>query len=234
LGNDRWARIGASGGIAFVVLLVAGLLAGPGLDPPGFGSSAGQVAIYVAKNVNELQALTALDFAAGFAFLFFLGSVVLAGRAAEGAPGRLAAVAAAGGIAFISIAAIGVTAHATAEYQVQALSGSAQSVAALWDLGNMAFVVMGFAIAALQWSVGLLSVRFGALPRPIGLFSLAAGVYTFIASLFGTFAENGAFSVRDGLLGEIGFFVFLVWVALVSIALVQSPVYARARGGRAR
>src|ERR687892_1275979 len=97
--DDVWAHIGAASGILFVLLLVAGLIFGPGvLDQPGFGADASSVGDYVADNRNELQALTTLEVAAGFAFVLFLGSIALALRSAEGAPGRLSAAAFAGGV----------------------------------------------------------------------------------------------------------------------------------------
>jgi hypothetical protein len=232
MSNDRWARVGAAGGIVFVLLLVAGLIFGPGLDPPSMDDNANHVTRYVTDNHAGIQAVGALDFAAGFAFLFFLGSIVLASRAAEGAPGRLSAVAAAGGIAFVAIAGVGVAAHSTAALQLDNRGGDPHTIAALWDLGQMAFVFMGFASAALLWAVGLLAMRFGAIPALIGIYSLAVAIYTFVISLFSTFTENGAFSPRDGLLGELGLFLFLAWVLAVSAALVASPVYTRARGRR--
>lgn len=218
----------------FVLLLVAGMIFGPGLNPPSIDDGPAQVTRYVKDNHDGIQGVSALDFGAGFAFLFFLGSIVLASRAAEGAPGRLSAVAAAGGIAFVAIAGVGVAAVNTAAFQLDNGAGNASTVTALWDLGQMSFVIMGFASAALLWAVGLLAIRFGALPAALGVYSLALAAYTFVIALFGTFSESGAFSPRDGLLGEIGLFLFLVWVAAVSAALVASPVYNVARGGRAR
>jgi hypothetical protein len=225
LSNDRWAQIGASGGIVFVLLLVAVLIFGPSLDTPSFSDGAGAVNSYVADNNNELQAAGALSFAAGYAFLFFLGSVVLAVRAAEGAPGRLAAVTAAGGIAFIALAGVGVGAHTAAALLQRDGGGTPETVTALWDAGNIAFVFMGFGLAAFLVAVAGAAVRFGALPEPLGILAGVLGVFVYVVSLFGTFAEDGAFSVRDGLLGQIELFVLLGVVGLLSLALINKPYY---------
>jgi hypothetical protein len=232
MSDDRWAKLGASGGIVFVLLLAASLIFGPGLDLPAIGDSPATVGAFVTSNHNEIQTAGALSFGAGFAFLFFLGSLVLALRSAEGAPGRLSAVAAAGGIAFVAIAAVGVIAHSTAALNAGVggrVNAGDTTLNALWDVGAVAFTTMGFASAALLWATGLLTLRNGALPRPLGLLSLAGAAYIFVVSLFGTFTESGAFSPLNGLMGEIGLMVLLAWVGLTSLALVQSPVYKRRR-----
>ena len=101
------------------------------------------------------------------------------------------------------------------------VNAGSDTINALWDLGAVAFVTMGFASAALLWSTGLLALRAGALPNPLGILSLVGGAFIFVVSLFGTFQEDGAFSPLNGLMGEIGLFVLLGWVALVSVALVN-------------
>lgn len=223
--DDVWAHIGAASGILFVLLLVAGLIFGPGVDPPSFEASSDEVASYVADNRNEIQALTTLEVVAGFAFVLFLGSIALALRSAEGAPGRISAAAFAGGVAFIAIAATGVAAQGAATYH-EGLDSDLVRV--LVDLRDNAFVISGFAAAALLWFSGVVSLRFGALPFPLGPLSMAGGLYLLVVSIFGAFSETGAFSRTDGVLGFIAFLVLLAWVAATAAALTVKPIWSRA------
>jgi hypothetical protein len=231
LSADDWAKVGAASGIIFVLALVAIWIFGPGLDPPGFKS--GEIVGYVDDNKNKIQAATALSTLAGFAFLLFLGSIVLALRSAEGAPGRLSAAAAAGGIAFIALAGIGVVAEQTAALQqLSGGTGNGDITRAFHDAGVTAFALSGLGFAALAWSAGVLTQRAGALPALLGAFSAAAGLYVLVVSIFGAFQQTGAFSPYDGLLGLISLLVIVVWVGVIAIALIVNPVYARARGRR--
>ena len=226
---DDWAKVGAASGLVFVLALVATFIFGPGLDPPGFNEP-GQIVSYVQDNQDELQSATALGTAAGAAFLLFLGSVVLALRSAEGAPGRLSAAAAAGGIAFIALAGIGVATHqAAAVTTLRDLPLDGGDVRSLWDTGVAAFALSGLGFAVLAWAAGVLTLRSGALPKPLGLFSIVAAVFVLGVSIFGAFQQTGAFSPYDGLLSLISLLVIVVWVGVISLALIANPTYKRAR-----
>lgn len=226
---DDWAKVGAASGLVFVLLLVATFIFGPGLDPPGFNEP-GQIVTYIQDNQDELQSATAMSTAAGAAFLLFLGSVVLALRSAEGAPGRLSAAAAAGGIAFVALAGIGVVASQTAAVTtLRDLSTNGQDLLSMWDARTAAFALAGLGFAVLAWAAGVLTLRSGALPNPLGLFSIVAAVFVLGVSIFGAFQQTGAFSPYDGVLSLISLLVIVVWVGVVSLALISSPVYKRAR-----
>jgi hypothetical protein len=231
LSADDWAKVGAASGLVFVLVLVFNMIFGPGLDPPGFAS--GEIVGFVDDNQDEFQAATALSTVAGFAFLLFLGSVVLALRSAEGAPGRLSAAAAAGGIAFVALAGIGVVAEQTAALQTLGPgTGNEEITRSFYDAGVTAFALSGLGFAVLAWTAGVLTQRASALPSLIGAFSAAAGVYVLVVSVFSAFKQTGAFSPYDGILSLISFLVILVWVGVVSLALVVNPVHSRARGRR--
>ena len=108
LQDPRWERWAAAGGILFVVLSVvwAVLYA----SAPGSGDSDEEIVEWYADGGNRAKiwaAAIALMFA-GLAFLWFLGSIRTALRTAEGAHGRLSALAFGGGIVLTAIATLSV------------------------------------------------------------------------------------------------------------------------------
>jgi hypothetical protein len=211
-------RIGAATGILFVLMLVVAFVVGPD-KPPAFDDSAKQVLEYVQENRDETQAATALIALAGFFFLWFLGSLARALRLAEGpGPGRLAAVAFAGGIATIAIATVGQASQWAAAYHTDL---DPTLVRGLFDVGSGAFLLLGFAIAALIGASSVVALRAGTLPTWLGAFGAAFAVYTLAVTVVGCFQETGAFSPSDGALGVLVFFGFLVWVLATSIVLVR-------------
>jgi hypothetical protein len=200
-----------------VLLILSFLFTG---SPPGFHDSAREVKSFVEENQSELQTSVAFGFAALVAFLWFLGTVFMRLREAEPVP-RLSAAALAGGVALAAAGLAGTAAEGAATYHASTLG--ADSLLALWDLSvfGLLFVLAGFTVLAA--ATGLLAVRPNALPRSLGIFSLAAAGYVFVVGLVGTFTETGAFSPSDGALGAIAFLAFLVWLVAMSLTLIRQP-----------
>src|SRR5690348_14071125 len=95
--EDRYARLGAWGGIVSVVMLIAGfgLVAA---NPPGVGDSAQAWASYYTDHATRIQiGVTIVGFGIFF-FLWFLGSLRSAIARAEGGEARLASIAFGGGL----------------------------------------------------------------------------------------------------------------------------------------
>ncbi|MEK6277611.1 MAG: hypothetical protein AABM29_06330 [Actinomycetota bacterium] len=211
-------RLGAATGILAVVALVAGFIFGPD-KPPGFDDTAQQVSTYVHDNRDEIQFVTASTVLAGVFLLWFLGSLARALRLAEGqGPGRLAAVAFAGGIFTVTLANAGQAAQWAASYHTELDPSVIQG---LWDIGIGAFLLTGIGIATFVGASSLVALRTGALPSPLAGFGAALGAYTIVVAAVGSFKETGAFSPSDGALGFFVFFGFLAWVLLTSIVLVR-------------
>lgn len=224
MSEDVWPKVGASFGICAAVLLILSFVFTG--SPPGFRDSAEEVQTFIRDNHGELQASIAFGFAALAAFLWFLGSVFLRLRAAEPFA-RLSAAALAGGVALAVGGLVGSAAQGAAVYHASTLG--ADSVQALWDLSVFGFLFFLVGFAVLAAATGVLALRFNALPRPLGIYSLCAAAYVFVVGLIGTFSETGAFSPSDGALGGIAFLAFLVWLIATSATLIREP-----RGGAAR
>jgi hypothetical protein len=211
-------RLGAATGIVFVVALLAAFVFGPD-KPPGFNDTAQQVSSYVHDNRGETQAATALIVIGGFFFLWFLGSLARALRRAEGqGPGRLGAVAFAGGITTIAVATVGQTAQWAASYHTDL---DPTLVRGLYDLGSGAFLLVGIGIAALIGASSVVALRAGTLPSWLAGYGTVFTVYTLVVTVVGSFQETGGFSPSDGFLGLLVFVGFLIWTLATSIVLVR-------------
>src|SRR4029079_11595963 len=91
-------QLGAATGIAAVALLGVNFIIGLSPDPPDLNAPVAPVAAYVAQNQDALQVQILLTSLAMLFFLWFLGSVRVGIRVAEGGSGRLAGVASGGGL----------------------------------------------------------------------------------------------------------------------------------------
>jgi hypothetical protein len=213
--REKW---GAATGILFVVALVVAFVFGPD-KPPAFDDSAQQVFDYVQDNRGEIQTTTAFYAVGGFLFLWFLGSLARALRLAEGrGPGRLAAVAFAGGVTTVAVATVGQAAQWAASYHTDL---DPTLVRGLFDVGIAAFLLVGLGIAALIGASSLVALRTGVLPSWLAFSGAGFTLYTLVVTVVGSFQETGAFSPSDGVLGLLVFFGFLLWTLATSIVLVR-------------
>ena len=217
----KFKAAGGFAGIGFVVLLVISLIFGVNEDPPGFDASAETYASYVSDNRGELQTVMALTLAAAPFFLLFLAGVVRTLRLSEErGPAMLAAVAFAGGILLVGLAQVGAGLQWAASYQGGALDPGV--VRTLWEAGQIVYVAtLGVGLAALAGAVGVVALATGAMSRLLGAASVGVAIYVFVVMVITSFSETGAFSPSDGVLGQIGFIVFLAWVLAVSLALLS-------------
>jgi hypothetical protein len=110
--SDRHARYGASTGILFVILVIIGFLVTP--KPPAADASVAEVFEYVSDKQNALHAVQLIFGAAGFFFIWFIGTLRHSLAAAEGDDGRLANTAFGGGLIAIATLMVGFGLSATA------------------------------------------------------------------------------------------------------------------------
>ena len=215
--KDRdWARIGASTGFAFVVLLVLSYILGPN-DPPSFVEPATTVTAYVADNDSEIRAASALTLAALVFFAFFIGSLAAHNRRNE-RDGRLSATAHAGGITALALAA-GSTAVTSAAAASVPSAVDPTVTEALWNLQALGFTAASIGVAILVYATGVLALRFPSFTGWYGIVSIVAGVFIGALAIIGIATRGGAFSPYDGVLPAIGLLVFAVWVLLTSAML---------------
>ena len=211
-------RLGAATGIFFVVAFVAAFIFGPD-KPPGFDDTAQQVSTYVHDNRDEIQATTALFALGGFFFIWFLGSLARALRLAEGrGPGRLGAVAFAGGVTTAAVATVGQSALWASSYHADL---DPTLVRGLFDVNSAAFLLVGIGLAALIGASSVVALRERTFPSWLGGYGAVFSVYTLVVTMVGSFKETGAFSPSDGFLGLLVFLGFLLWVLATSIVLVR-------------
>lgn len=220
MSEDAWPKLGASAGIAAVILFVIGFVVGPSGAPPGFDDSAKEVQAWIQDNRSALQATTALGFGVLVAIAVFLGSVYRCLRTAEPLP-RMSIAALAGGIALLAAGTVGSAAELAALYHVEKLG--ADSVLALWDLSvfGYLFVLAGFSVLA--GATAAIGMRSGVLPAWHAYFSAAAAIYVLVVGWVGTFTETGVFAAADGALGLISFLVLIVWLLATAIVLLRQP-----------
>jgi hypothetical protein len=211
-------QLGAATGIVFVVALLASFVFGPD-KPPGFNDTAQQVSSYVHDNRDQIQAATALTVFAGFFFLWFLGSLARTLRRAEDrGPGRLGAIAFAGGITTIVVAIVGQSAQWAASYHTDL---DPTVVRGLYDLGSGAFLLVGIGIATLIGASSVVALRAGTLPSWLAGYGAVFTAYILVVSVVGSFQETGGFSPSDGFLGLLIFLGFMIWTLATSIVLVR-------------
>jgi hypothetical protein len=218
MSEAQQGRLGAAAGIVFVVLVILSVIFLG--DPPGYNDTPEQVADYMGDNRAEIQVGTALQIVAGVVFLLFLGSLTRVLRIAEErGPGRLAAVAFAGGIITLAFALLAWgllwTASARGDLDPSLMQ-------ALSDAGNFAMVLaIGVGLTTLIGASSAVAHTGRALPRPLAAYGALLALFSIITAAGASFKETGAFSAADGALPSIALLGFLVWVLWTSIVLLR-------------
>ncbi len=214
----RGRRFDALTGLAFVVLLLVGLLL-PG-TPPKADDSIVKISSFFHDNRG---AILAGDFIVGVsivAFFWFLGAVRSYLRAAEGGEGRLSAAAFGGGIAAAALLLAGAATVNAISFKIADAPAPA-TIRALFDLSNALFAMSGFPFAVFLGALACSAARTGALPMWLVWLSTVAAVLQVLAA-FALFASSGAFAAG----GLLATFLFPT-VSLVAIACLSVVMYSR-------
>ncbi len=231
---DTWARVGAATGIAAVVLFAIGFFITP--EPPDADASASEIASYFAEEENSIQVGVAFLAASALALIWFVGTLTSVLRRAEGAP-RLSSIVFGTGVISITLLLTDVTALAVGALRPENMQAAPELAQALYDYNLLALSVGAFVLAGFYLAVGLLSLRFGALPAWLGWLALVAAV----ATAFGigsAFATDGAFAFKGVLGWWAGLVAFAAWFLAASVTLVEalgrppgsSGIFGRVRG----
>jgi arginine exporter protein ArgO len=216
MSNRDWERLGAATGAVSVLLFIVGFGIFP--TPPDIDAPATEIHAYYADHQSGIQAALVLLTGSLFFFIWFLGSLRSALRAAEGGTGRVSSIAFAGGVVGASALFVLVTLIAGAAFHPDQSTPEVSQA-----INDLAVVSAGPALAgltALFAASAKVAFRHGAFSPAIGwLLALAA-----LAQLFAVGAmltDSGAFA-GDGVLG---FFLpiaaFAVTILVLSGALVQ-------------
>jgi hypothetical protein len=210
--SDRgWARLGAAGGAAFVLLSLVG--SGGGGEGPSIDASRAEIGRYFSTAPTSGSFTAAgplLELVAMLTLLVFWSHVSAVLRQAEGDAGWLSRVVYGAGVGSVVLK----VSSFPAAYALHTRSGKGVDpalLAALYDMNNAAFV-LGWTLsglALLAAGAGALGTR--ALPRPIAYSAAVVGGALLVAVPF----SNGA--------GVIAFLAFLVWLLTTSVAMVIRP-----------
>jgi len=215
--SDRdWERIGAATGAFSVLLFIVGFGILP--TPPDVDASAAEIHAYYADEQEGIQVSMVLLTGALFFFIWFLGSLRSALRAAEGGTGRVSSVAFAGGLVSAGALFTLITLIAGAAFRPD--ESTAEVTSAINDLAVVSGAPALAGLTALFAASAKVALRHGALPSSIGLLlGLAALAQPFAVGAMLT--DSGVFA-GDGVLGLfLPIAAFAVAILATRGALVQ-------------
>ncbi len=207
MSKSGWERWGPIAGIVFVVLFVAGVSIG--LNFPDSDDSAAKIAEYYNDSGDRAQLIIGsyLIVLSGVFFLWFLASLRSRLLLAEGAPGRLTAIAFGSGLVFTALVmtagAIFMTVAADITFGDNKFV-SVEGARLLPVLGYPILLIAAmFAAIAMIDATSVLIMRTGTLPRWIAWFGFVTAVLLLFAVFF------------------IPLLFLMFWVLAVSIAMLR-------------
>jgi len=207
---ERWA---AASGIGFVVLLLVGNLI-PG-SPKKYDASAATIVSWLHDKHKSLLVAAVLFGLAYIFFLWFLAS--FAGLFREAGERRLSTVIYGGGVALITIGAITDGVMVTLA-RVVSLGADDTTVKTLYDVDTFLYNRIYWFAAAVALAVFIAVWRTKVLAEWFGWLSALGAVVFVIGGV--SMKSSGFFSPTGGM-PFIAFLVFLIWVLVASLLLVQ-------------
>jgi hypothetical protein len=214
--KDNYERIGALTGLAAVLLLIVGfVIVYP--KPPAVDASVTAYGNFYKNHTDEIRATVAiLSVALGF-YVWFLGSLSAALRAAMGNP-RLPTVAFGGGIVAAMFFVIALTTTATAAFRPNEISPDLARL--LTDVGYVVAAPAAAGFFVLFAATGLVILRTDLFPGWLGWLSIAGAILN-LGGVFVIFTTSGALAA-DGVVGLfLPFIGFAVPLAVLSIVIAQ-------------
>lgn len=213
-----WERWAAGTGVGYVVLAIVGFFFVPDLPEPSTGNEA--LLAYFADKTEELSFQVFFFGLAAVSFLWFIGTLAAALRRAEDDPaGRLSLIAVVAGATANAIFIGGLVCWS-------ALAASADTILdqgvarGLYDLGRLAFTLSGLPAAAFVLAVSLGALRTRFLPAGVGWAGLALALVLVLDVAGATIGDDDDFG-PTGSYGVITFLLFLAWIFVTSILLMQ-------------
>jgi Domain of unknown function (DUF4386) len=180
-------QTGALTGILFVILIVIAFIVGG--NTPDINDSRQDIVSFYIDNDSEQQIAAALLALGCVAFVFFLGTLRQALRAAAGDEGGLSTVALLGGLVIVVGAAIFAGIGFTLGDAADNLPPSA--TLALNALNSDLFFPVAVGTAAFNLGLGLAVLRHGGLPRWLGWVALVIGIAGLTPAGFFAFLATG-------------------------------------------
>jgi hypothetical protein len=216
----KWSpeRLAASSGIGFVILLVVGSLI-PG-SPKKYSASAADIATWLHDKHKALLIAAILFGLAYVFFLWFLASFAGTFRAAG--EQRLATVIYGAGVALITIGAVSDGIMVALSREVS-MGADPNTLKLLYGIDNFLYGRMFWIATAIALAVAIANSRAKALPDWFGWLSYAGAAVFVIGGL--SEKTKGFFSPTGGMV-MITFIVFLAWILIASVLLVQKNATA--------
>jgi hypothetical protein len=207
---ERWA---ASSGIGFVVLLlVGGFLPG---TPKKYDASATDIATWFHDKHKSIIVAAILFGIAYVLFLWFLAS--FAGTFREAGERRVATIMYGAGVGLVTLGAISDAVN-LALARVVSLDADPATVKTLYDVGSFLTSRIAWFGVALALATYVATKRTSVLPEWFGWLSLVAAAVLLLGAL--SVKTTGFFS-PTGAMTLISFLVFLAWILVASVLLVQ-------------
>lgn len=220
LNRDRWA---AGTGIGFALAGALGFLIVP--DPPSVDEGSEFILNFFAANDSDIMWQSFFFGLSSIFLLWFAGTLAGALRRAENdEAGRLPGVIVASAAAATALFLLGVTTWGAVASGVEVMD---QGVAyGLYQLGNYAFVMTDFPAAAFVWAVSLGIARTVLLPTSVAWVGGGVGLLLLVNAGGRLLGDESTFAA-GGTTGTIIFVLFIFWVLVTSIFLVQRVPAAR-------
>ena len=212
-----WERWAAGTGVAYVAFAIIGFFFVPDVPQPSTGNE--ELLAYFAVKTEELSFQVFFFGLAAISFLWFIGTVAGALRRAEDGAAGLAAVTVAAGATANAIFLAGMVCWSALATSADTILD--QGVArGLYDAGRFAYTLSGLPAAAfvLAVSSGVLRTRF--LPSAVGWAGLALALVLVLDVAGATIGDDADFG-PTGTYGVVTFLLFLAWIFVTSLLLMQ-------------
>jgi hypothetical protein len=209
----RWEQLSALTGLAAgVLLLVAGAIQGA---LPAADAATRTIADFFSTNHQRIMVAMFVRLFAGFAFIWFLGTLRSALFRAEGETGRLSVVAFGAGLIVLSSSAATTAALTAGAFRAD--EGVNPAIASMLVTAvSMFYVISAMGTSWLLIASFFVTLRTAVFPMWVGWLGLAIALVNLIVPLF---AFGKSLVQTSGLL-------VLVWVGIVSVLLFRQPILA--------
>lgn len=209
------AKLGAWGGIAFAVLIAAGVFIAP--IPPLASDPVDKITNYFADNRAVLLTGQYLGGLAVIALLVFIGPFAALLRALEGERSALA-VGSVGG-AFVTAAMAIVGSAVLMALAFTGRDGDAATTRICYNLFQSFSTLLWFPIVAWIVLASLILLRAAGAFRWIAYLGLLDGVLGLLTGA--SVARSGLFAL-GGVFGLLAFLVFIIWMLALSIVMLRA------------
>lgn len=210
-----WRKAGAWGGIAFVVLQIAGqILVQVGGMEPEFGADATEILeFFAARDPGLVSAGGFLSMLGMLALLWFLGGFWATLGEAEGDPAWMSTVALVSGAVAVAVSSATASGWGLAVFRVD--EGLDPAMARmLFDLGNFGFALFWLFLAGFLLATAFVVLRKGGLPRWLGWLAVLTAVALLVAHYFWASPSGAIF---------LPYVLFWVWLIATSVVLLRRP-----------